>query len=192
MAREMLKALDVPRGVGEIRIVGRALAGADGVSVSRFTASPDALAFDLTPPCLPFYVPQAARAALDLVPFEDELNRFRLVVADWPARVPCRLLVDGKTCATFYADALARGVDLALVEKAPWAGAGWTIWEEAQLRFRHEFEAWRTLETEADDPELLERPATKALKAADREFAAEVLERMRELARPRTYRIELR
>ncbi len=101
--------------------------------------------FELTLPFLPFYVPKEARPALDLVPLEEELNRFRLQGLPASASETFVLSVDGKTAGAFTRAELARGVDLALLDNAPWAEAGRTLWEAAQYRWKEHFEAWRVM-----------------------------------------------
>ncbi len=72
-----LRRIDVPREVGEITVEG-AQVRATGATVAGAVPGDGGVEFDLTLPFLPFYVPKEARPALDLVPLEDELNRFRL------------------------------------------------------------------------------------------------------------------
>ena len=109
---------------------------ASGATVGDASAEDGGVEFDLTLPFLPFYVPKEARPALDLVPLEEELNRFRLQVKAGPGGGPLVLSVDGKTAGVFTREELARGVDLALLDDAPWAVAGRTLWEAAQYRWR--------------------------------------------------------
>ena len=86
------------------------------------------------------------------MPLQDELNRFRLRAKAGTAADRLVLSVDGRTLGTFEKAELERGIDLALLDNAPWAQAGRTLWDAAQLRWKKHFEAWRQMG--------LERPAT--------------------------------
>ena len=74
---------------------------ARGATVGNAAARDGGIEFDLTLPFLPFYVPKEARPALELVPLQEELNRFRLQVKGGPGGEPLVLSVDGKTAGVF-------------------------------------------------------------------------------------------
>ena len=97
-------------------------------------------------------MPNEARKALELVPLQDDLNRFRLRAKAPAGEQALVLSVDGRTLGTFKAEELARGVDLALLDNAPWAQAGRALWDAAQYRWKKHFEAWRQMG--------LQKPAT--------------------------------
>jgi len=155
------------------------------------TAADGSVEFDLQLQFLPFYVPKEARRALELVPLQDDLNRFRLRAKAGTAADRLVLSVDGRTLGTFEKAELERGIDLALLDNAPWAQAGRTLWDAAQLRWKKHFEAWRQMG--------LERPATmmpglasfEPHARAQRAYADEVGRSLGELARPRPYRVRL-
>jgi len=144
MAYLAMRQIDAPREVGEIVVEGERVR-AHGATVAGAVARDGGVQFDLTLPFLPFYVPKEARPALDLVPLQAELNRFRLQVTAAPGDAPLVLSVDGKTAGAFTRAELANGVDLALLDGAPWAAAGRTLWEAAQYRWKEHFEAWRVM-----------------------------------------------
>lgn len=191
MAYLAMRQIEAPRSVGEIVVDGLTVAAAEGVVVANVAATEGGMEFDLQLPFLPFYVPKEARRALELVPLQDDLNRFRL-----HGRVPAGatrlvLSVDGRTLGTFESGELERGVDLALLDDAPWAQAGRTLWEAAQLRWKKHFEAWRQMG--------LARPATmmpglasfEPHARAQRAYADEMGRSLGELARPRPYHVRL-
>ena len=136
-------------------------------------------------------MPKEARKALELVPLQDDLNRFRLRAQAGTAADRLVLSVDGRTLGTFEKAELERGIDLALLDNAPWAQAGRTLWDAAQLRWKKHFEAWRQMG--------LERPATmmpglasfEPHARAQRAYADEIGRSLGELARPRPYRVRL-
>jgi lysophospholipase L1-like esterase len=189
MAYLAMRQIEAPREVGDLVIEGEKVR-ARGVTIGSTTAADGGLELDLTLPFLPFYVPREARPALDLVPLQEELNRFRLRGTPGPG--PFVLSVDGKTAGVFTSEELARGVDLALLDGAPWTAAGRTLWEAAQLRWRKHFEAWRVMG--------LQKPATmmpalatfEAHRSAQRAYADDLGRSLRTLARPGTFRLALR
>ena len=124
MAYLAMRQIEAPRSVGEIVVDGGTVAAADGATVTNVTAADGSVEFDLQLPFLPFYVPKEARRALDLVPLQDELNRFRLRAKAGTAADRLVLSVDGRTLGTFERAELARGIDLALLDNAPWARRG--------------------------------------------------------------------
>jgi len=191
MAYLAMRQIEAPRSVGEIVVDGASATAAAGATATNVTAADGGVEFDLQLPFLPFYVPKEARRALDLVPVQDDLNRFRLRAKPGTAADRLVLSVDGRTLGTFEKAELERGIDLALLDNAPWAQAGRTLWDAAQLRWKKHFEAWRQMG--------LERPATmmpglasfEPHARAQRAYADEVGRSLGELARPRPYRVRL-
>jgi hypothetical protein len=189
MAYLAMRQIEAPRSVGEIVVDGTSVTAADGPTVTNVAAADGFVEFDLQLPFIPFYVPKEARKALELVPLQDDLNRFRLRAKG--AATPLIASVDGRTLGTFEKTELERGVDLALLDQAPWAQAGRTLWDAAQLRWKKHFEAWRQMG--------LERPATmmpglasfEPHARAQRAYADEMGRSLGELARPRPYRMRL-
>lgn len=191
MAYLALRQIEAPREVGEIVVEGESVR-ASGATVGGAVAGDGGVAFDVTLPFLPFYVPQDARPALDLVPLQEELNRFRLQVKGGPGDAPLVVSVDGKPAGVFTRDELARGVDLALLDGAPWAVAGRTLWEAAQFRWRKHFEAWRVMGLQRPPWMMPGLAAFDVHARAQRAYADELGRSLRALARPGTYHVALR
>ena len=191
MAYLALRRIDMPREVGEIVVEGGKVR-ASGATVGGAVAGDGGVEFDLTLPFLPFYVPKEARPALDLVPLEEELNRFRLQVTPASAGGSFVLSVDGKTAGVFTREELARGVDLALLDGAPWAEAGRTLWEAAQYRWKEHFEAWRVMGLQKPVSMMPGLATFEPHARAQRAYADELGRSLQELARPGTYHLALR
>ena len=191
MAYAAMRQIDAPRAVGEIVVDGSTVNG-HGVTIQHASPGDGGVEFDLTLPFLPFYVPKEARRALDLVPLEDEVNRFRLRGKGAPGDGPLVLSVDGKEAGVFTKDELARGVDLALLDDAPWAVAGRTLWEAAQNRWKKHFEAWRVMGLQKPALLMPNLATFEPLERAQRAYADELGRSMAALARPGTYHIALR
>jgi lysophospholipase L1-like esterase len=192
MAYLAMRQIDAPRTVGEIVIEGEAVKEAKVATVSNVTASDGGVELDLALPFLPFYVPKDARKALELVPLQDELNRFRLRATPPAGEAALVLSIDGKTAGVFTAQELARGIDLGLLDNAPWSEAGRVLWETAQYRWKKHFEAWRQM---GIDKPLSMMPALatfEPLARAQRAYADDLGRSLGELAQPRTYRVSLR
>ena len=187
MAYAALRRIEAPRVVGEIVVDGETVSG-HGATVGK----DGGLEFDVSLPFLPFYVPKEARRALDLVPLEEELNRFRLQVKAGQGGGPLVLSVDGKTAGVFTRDELARGVDLALLDDAPWAAAGRALWEAAQFRWRKHFEAWRLMGLQKPAWMMPSLASFEPLARAQRAYADELGRSLGALARPGTYHLALR
>lgn len=188
MAYAALRGIEAPRLVGEV-VVDGATVSARGAKVS---GSRGQLEFDLTLPFLPFYVPKEARRALDLVPFQDELNRFRLRVEPGADHEALALSVDGKTAGVFTRDELGRGVDLALLDEAPWSVAGRLLWDAAQHRWKKHFEAWRQMGLQKPAFMLPALPTFEPYARAQQAYADDLGRSLRTLARPTTYHVALR
>jgi lysophospholipase L1-like esterase len=192
MAYLAMRQIEAPRTVGEILIEGETVKEAKVAAVSNVSAADGCIELDLTLPFLPFYVPKEARRALELVPLQDELNRFRLR-ATAPAGVERRVLsIDGQTAGVFTAAELERGIDLALLDGAPWNEAGRVLLQTAQLRWQKHLEAWRRMGIERP-PSMMPSLATfEPLARAQRAYADDLGRSLGELARPRTYHVALR
>jgi lysophospholipase L1-like esterase len=188
MTYAAMRRIDAPRVVAEIAVDGEAVEATGGGTVTHVTARDGGVAFDLALPFLPFYVPPDARKALELVPFEKELNRFELRAR---ATEPLVLSVDGKTAGTFEPDALARGVDLALLDNTPWAEAGQLLWRAAQYRWTKHLEGWRRMGIDRPAYMLPTLASFEPLVRAQRAYADELGRTLGTLARPRTYHVSL-
>jgi hypothetical protein len=181
MAYLAMRQIEAPREVGEIVVEGQSVR-AHGATVGGAVAGNGGVEFDLTLPFLPFYVPKDARPALDLVPLQEELNRFRLQVTPGPGDEPLVLSVDGRTAGVFTREELARGIDLALLDGAPWAAAGRTLWEAAQYRWREHFEAWRVMGLQKPAWMMPALASFEAHARAQRAYADELGRSLRALA----------
>jgi lysophospholipase L1-like esterase len=190
MAYLALRRIEAPRQVGEVVVEGEHV-HAQGATVARAAARDGGVEFELTLPFLPFYVPEDARPALDLVPLEDELNRFRLQVKAGQGAEPLVLSVDGRTAGVFTREELARGVDLALLDNAPWAAAGRTLWETAQFRWKQHFDAWRVMGIQKPAWMMPGLATFEPHARAQRAYADELGRSLRALARPGTYHLAL-
>ena len=191
MAYLILKGVDAPHSAGNIVIAANELKSADGCKVENVKATATGVEFDVTPPFIPFYVPPAARRALDFVPFQAELNAFTLKVDGWDPEMGCGVLVDGKdTRAVFTPAQVAAGIDLARIEDAPWSVQGKMVWDRSQLRWNKHYDAWRSLGLNASE-EIRARPAFQALIAAEKEVVRDLGAMMKEAAQPKTYHLEL-
>ncbi len=191
MAHAALRRIELPRVVGEI-VADGGLVTATGASVSNVVPRDGGVEFDLALPFLPFYVPKEARRALELVPLEQELNRFRLQAKPGPGSGSLVLSVDGKTAGIFTTDELARGIDLALLDDAPWAAAGRTLWEAAQFRWKKHFEAWRVMGLRRPAWMLPGLASFEPLVRSQRAYADELGRSLGALVRPGTYHLALR
>jgi lysophospholipase L1-like esterase len=191
MAYLAMRRIEAPRELGSI-VVEAGRVRAQGVTTGNVVAADGEVRFDLTLPFLPFYVPKEARPALDLVPLEDELNRFRLQVAPGAGSEPLVLSVDGKTAGTFTREELGRGIDLALLDGAAWSVAGRTLWEAAQFRWKQHFDAWRVMGLQKPAFMMPSLPTFEAHARAQRAYADELGRSLRTLAKPGTYRVALR
>ncbi len=191
MAYLALRRIELPREVGEIVVEGGKVRVSGATGAGAVTEG-GGVELDLPLPFLPFYVPKEARPAFDLVPFEQELNRFRLQVTSASPGQSFVLSVDGKTSGVFTSEELARGVDLALLDGAPWTAAGRTLWEAAQYRWKEHFEAWRAMGLQKPVFMMPGVPAFEAHARAQRAYADELGRSLQELARPATYHLALR
>jgi lysophospholipase L1-like esterase len=191
MAYVALRQIDAPREVADIVVDGESVR-VRGATVAGVAPADGGVQFDLTLPFLPFYVPRDARPALRLVPLQEELNRFRLLLTAGRGDEPLVLSVDGKTAGVFTREELARGIDLALLDDAPWAAAGRTLWEAAQYRWKKHFEAWRVMGLQKPTWMMPSLASFEPHARAQRAYADELGRSLRALARPGTYHVALR
>jgi lysophospholipase L1-like esterase len=191
MAYLALRQIEAPRTVGEVVLEGGSVRATEGATVGDVAAADGSAEFELRLPFLPFYVPKEARRALELVPFEEELNRFRLRAPGLAKDAQLVLSVDGRTLGTFKAEELARGIDLALLDNAPWAQSGRALWDAAQLRWKKHQEAWRQMGIEKPATMMPGLASFEPLARAQRAYADELGRSLGELARPRPYRVRV-
>jgi lysophospholipase L1-like esterase len=192
MAYVALQGIEGPRIGAELRIAEGVVREARGASVTSVRQDDASVELDLGLPFLPFYVPPEARPALALVPFEKELNRFQLVAELPNGLEKMALTIDGRTAGVFSREELARGIDLALLDRAPWAVAGRRLWDAAQLRWTKHAEAWRRMGIEKPEAMLPGLRSFEDLARAQRAYADELGRSLAQLARPGTYRLSLR
>ena len=189
MAYIAMRAIDAPREMGELEVNGTTVTGR-GVTVTNVVREDDAVEFDMTLPFLPFYVPAEARRALELVPLQEELNRFRLRGTPGGSR-PLVLSIDGKMAGPFTPEMLARGVDLASLENTPWVEAARRLWDAAEFRWDKHFEAWRRMGLDRPAWMMPDLPSFDAHVQAQRTYADELGRALRTLAQPGTYHATL-
>jgi lysophospholipase L1-like esterase len=118
--------------------------------------------------------------------FEDALNEELLRVTGL-APGSYTLRIDGEEIATWAAEDLGKGVNLAVYKTPMWAQA----WQVHALTLKHNnihFARWRTLQVplENDDVASL-KPALDSLDALD----AGLIQKQRDLAQPRQHRFEI-
>jgi lysophospholipase L1-like esterase len=120
MAYTFLKAQNMPGEVASIEVnAKKEKAGAlvNG-EVRHIRKSASGVEFDAFEKSLPMVVPDAAKAALDLVPFMSELNRETLTVSGL-AKGDYVLKIDGEDVGSYSAVQLANGVNLSENAKTP-------------------------------------------------------------------------
>jgi len=120
MAYEFLKAQGAPREVSRIAV--DALTAQPGnlanCTISRIMKAPGIIGFECREKSLPFPVPTACRAALEFLPFMDELNREMLQVEGLDAG-SYQVRIDGINVQAYSAEQLRTGVNLAVEVSTP-------------------------------------------------------------------------
>ncbi len=120
MAYHFLKAQGFGNEVSAVDIdaaAGRMIAARNG-NVAELKASSDTVSFRHTAEALPFPVVSSAKPALELVPFQQELNVETLRIRGLKDG-SYQLRIDGKTVVTLSAGELSSGVNLASYEQTP-------------------------------------------------------------------------
>lgn len=190
MAYQVLRHLDAPKSVGVIAISDGKAQTSGGASVANLTSTDGNLEFDLTLAFLPSPVPAAARPALALVPFQQELNSLTFSVAGLDPAGSYSLVSGGKESSSFTGAQLAAGVDIALLDGTPWAIAGNRLWDIGQKRWQRHYDTWRKVGL-TTDPFIRSLPAFTAFCAASAEYTKALATAMRETANPGTWRCTL-
>jgi lysophospholipase L1-like esterase len=116
MTYQFLKSTGVPPP-GTLTVDARQTDG-HPAGVSRVRRTAGGLTFVLTPPSLPFPVRPDQRAALGLVPFEEELNAERLRITHLP-RGRYRVSIGGQAVGAFTQTDLATGLILSQLPPNP-------------------------------------------------------------------------
>jgi len=120
MAYHFLKAQGFGNEVSAVEIdaaAGRVTASRNG-NVDGLKAGADAVSFRHAAQALPFPVVSSTKPALELVPFQQELNMEILRVSGLRDG-SYQLRIDGKTVATINAGELSAGVNLASIDQTP-------------------------------------------------------------------------
>jgi lysophospholipase L1-like esterase len=193
MAYYAMRQIEGPRVVGEITVDGERVTATGGAAVTEVARRLGGTEFSLDLDFLPFYVPPDARPGLDLVPLEDQVNRFRLSVepAAGAATQKWVLSADGATLGSFTAQQLAAGIDLALLDRAPWCVAGQRLWQASQYRWQKHFEAWRRMALSPDPIMMPELLTFAPFAVAQRAHADAMGRHLQTLAQPGHYRVRL-
>lgn len=190
LAHHVLERFAVPTGIPDVVVSPGSVRAAKPIEARPVRRGRGHMAFDLKLPFVPFAVPREARAALEMVPFSDRLNRARLRIVGWPGPRAVRVSVDGREQAVLAPGELAGGLDLAALETAPWLEQGRALAREARLRHARHVDAWRTLGV--DGSAFAQGLVTYVpLIAAQQAYVRESGERLRELIQPHIHRIEL-
>ncbi len=120
MAYLLLKAQGVPQYVSQMAVAADSgtIVRQDHCRISQLQASASEVAFDCLEAALPFPVPPGAEGALELVPFQQEMNQEVLKVTGL-APGTYTLAIDGQDVGQYDAASLAAGVNLACNPKTP-------------------------------------------------------------------------
>ncbi|WP_187260678.1 cellulase family glycosylhydrolase [Pontibacter beigongshangensis] len=118
MAYQFLKDTGAPRFVSEISIRSGKLQRCKDCTVSNLVTGNDLIEFNHLAKSLPFPVPAEAASALELVPFQQELNAELLKVAALP-KGDYALTIDGIFIRNYTSEELNKGVNLALEQNTP-------------------------------------------------------------------------
>jgi lysophospholipase L1-like esterase len=120
MAYTFLKAQNMPRAVAAINVNAKKEKPGATVNseVRHIQKRPTGVEFDAFERSLPLVVPDAAKPALDLVPFMSELNQETLTV-DGLLKGQYTLKIDGDEVGEFSAAQLSAGINLADNSKTP-------------------------------------------------------------------------
>jgi lysophospholipase L1-like esterase len=120
MAYEFLKAQGAPGDVSRIAIDASTGQPGDliGCSIGNIKKGPGSIAFVCREKSLPYAVSPSCRAALDFLPFMEELNREMLQVGNLEPG-SYRVRIDGIPIQTYSAEQLQRGVNLAAETSTP-------------------------------------------------------------------------
>ena len=119
MAYLFLKAQNVPSTVAEMALdAGGRVLRSENCTVRDVRVDDVGMSFSYLAKALPYPVPQAARGALELVPFAEELNREVLSVTGLPEG-EYMLLIEGEPVLLASAPKLAGGINLASNTRTP-------------------------------------------------------------------------
>ena len=174
---------EVRIGPGGVSCSGRGRAGA--VSVTEERAE-----FALSIPHLPFYLSRDKWFALELVRFQEEFNRFSLRWPGRPAREKWWIYADDRPIGTTTGGELKRGLDLALLDGAPWSFQSRNLHEGVAEAMARQSRGWRGAWLDREDAKREGREQVFDA-ATERKRHGEECRRLRALADPRPYRLVL-
>ena len=114
MAYAFLKAQNVPQAVATVSVNARKKKADTPVNckIDKVTASKTQVEFDALENALPMVVPEEAKPALKLVPFEGQFNQEIVRVAGLK-KGTYELKIDQSTIGEYSAEELKKGVDIA-------------------------------------------------------------------------------
>lgn len=191
MAYHIIQACEGPREVGVITL-GEGVTATGGIGIDKVERHLTGWRFEMTLPFLPLWVPESAREGLELVPFQQDLNRLT-VKTEKPETLGYTITINGKEAKGASGDDITQGIDIAPSDRAPWGVAGRQLWELVQRRNGKHRDSWRPWywRDGQEDKALMQESAAVAVRQAGATFARDILPYMRKLAKPGTYRVEI-
>jgi lysophospholipase L1-like esterase len=133
MAAALLKDLGANGFVSSVSIGPKGKVEAKGCVVDGLKADAGVVSFDRLDECLPFPIPDEARAVLPLFPTILELSRYTLQATGLPEE-RYALKIDGMPVATLTAKELAEGVNLTAYGQGPIAAQGKAILSAVSIK----------------------------------------------------------
>lgn len=118
MAYQFLKSIKSPTYVSAIELEKGKFKKTENVTVDKLIWNNQSITFTALEKSLPFPVPTEAEPALNLVPFDEELNTQLLKISPL-ATGNYMLKIDGVITANFTAEQLQKGVNLATIKNTP-------------------------------------------------------------------------
>jgi lysophospholipase L1-like esterase len=186
MAHTILSRFDLPRSLGRIAVAGSTVTAEGGAGLTITGSGTDGFTGRFSLARLPCPVPPAARPALRLVPFQEQLNRIELRVAGLAPDGVYDVLSGERELVSVRGAQLAAGIDLAAYPAAPWLERSQRIWELGQVRQRHHLDAWRRIDLAGD------LAAGAAIRSAARIYTDALASAMRAEARPGSWPLSVR
>jgi lysophospholipase L1-like esterase len=119
MAAALLKALGAEPFVSSVTLDAKGkVTDAKGCSISEMKAETGKITFERLDECLPFPIPETARAVLPLYPAILELSQYTLTIKDLP-KDEYVVRINGVDVGTYPAKELAAGINLTANAKGP-------------------------------------------------------------------------
>jgi len=190
LAWPIIQALAPGKPVARIGITGLT-ATTDAAVVTAIKRDPLGVSFTLTLGAIPMWVPTDARKALSLIPFEAECNATMLTVDGLEPEMTYQLQIDGLAIDELSSKELTEGVDLSLIDRAPWMQQAKRVWEMSQARWQRHFDTWRRIGL-SEDTEFLAMSETSRVQEANRTLERALAFRMEQTAKPKTHQVSLR